>query len=135
LWLIGAVCVKKMWSLWTIFFFTVLRRIVNLYACWWIAGNTRSATVWKIVPLCLLWCLWREMNDKSFEDRKWTLEEINSLFFNALYLWTAAFVSPLLISYYDFLVLFAPTRHVASLVYSMCTWSRPTLFMISRLLI
>jgi hypothetical protein len=28
----------------------------------------------------------REMNDRSFEDRERTLEEIKSLFFNTLYL-------------------------------------------------
>jgi hypothetical protein len=49
------------------------------------------------------------MNDLSFEDRERTLEEIKSLFFDTLYLWTAAFVSHFVIRYDDFLVLFAPT--------------------------
>jgi hypothetical protein len=60
------------------------------------------------------------MNDRSFEDRGKTLEEIKSLFFNTLYLWTADFVSALVISYHDFLVLFAPTSLVASLIYFLC---------------
>ena len=30
--------------------------------------SASSAIVWKIVPLCLLWCLWQEKNDRSFED-------------------------------------------------------------------
>jgi hypothetical protein len=46
------------------------------------------------------------MNDKSCEDRERILEE---LFFYTLYLWTIAFVSPLVISYYDFFVLFSPS--------------------------
>jgi hypothetical protein len=46
----------------------------------------------------------------SFEDRERTLEEIKSLFFNTLYLWTPTYVSPLVVSYHDFIVLFAPTR-------------------------
>jgi hypothetical protein len=33
-------------------------------------------------------------------------EEIKSLFFNILYLWTIAFVSPLVISYQDFFFFF-----------------------------
>jgi hypothetical protein len=65
--------------------------------------------VWKMVPSCFLWCLWSEMNDRSFEDRERSLEEIKSLFFNTLYLWTAAFVYPLMISYHDFLILFVFT--------------------------
>jgi len=39
-----------------------------------------------------------------------TLEKIKFLFFNTLYLWTSAFVSPLIISYHDFLVHFASTN-------------------------
>jgi len=50
-----------------------------------------------------------EMNDRRFEDLERTLENIKSLFFNKFYLWTAAFVSPLVISYYDFLFLLTPT--------------------------
>jgi hypothetical protein len=38
-----------------------------------------------------------------------TLKEIKSLFFNTLSLWTAASVSLLVISYHDFLIIFAST--------------------------
>jgi hypothetical protein len=46
------------------------------------------------------------MNNKCFEDHERTLEELKS-FFNTLYLLIAAFVSPLVISYLEFLVFFA----------------------------
>jgi hypothetical protein len=46
------------------------------------------------------------MNNISFEDRERTLEEIKSLFFKTLNLWTVAYVSPLTISYSDLFVLF-----------------------------
>jgi hypothetical protein len=49
------------------------------------------------------------MNDRCFEDQNWTLKELKSLFFNTLYIWTVAYISPLMISYHDFLILFAPT--------------------------
>jgi hypothetical protein len=42
--------------------------------------------VWKMLPLCLLLNLFREMNNKSFED-----SERIFLFFNTLYLWTFFF--------------------------------------------
>jgi hypothetical protein len=63
------------------------------------------------VLLCGKWCvyLWREMND-NFKDRESTLEKIKFLFFNTLHLWTTAFVSLLVISYHDCLVLFASTN-------------------------
>jgi hypothetical protein len=37
------------------------------------------------------------------------LEKLKSFFFNALYHWATAFVSPFLLSFYDFLVLFSPS--------------------------
>jgi hypothetical protein len=38
------------------------------------------------------------MNEKSFEDRERTMEEILSLIFRTLYLWTDAYVTLLSIS-------------------------------------
>jgi hypothetical protein len=46
------------------------------------------------------------MNDRNFEDSERSMGDIISLFFETLYLWTAAYVSPLLISYSDFLLRF-----------------------------
>jgi hypothetical protein len=41
---------------------------------------------------------------RCFEDCERTLEELKSLFFNALYFWTIVYVSPLIINYHVFLV-------------------------------
>jgi hypothetical protein len=30
------------------------RRVIDLFACWWTGGRSRSAVVWKMVPCCLL---------------------------------------------------------------------------------
>jgi hypothetical protein len=65
------------------------------------------------------------MYDRSFEDCWRTLEEIKLfiylllLFFNALYLWTSTFISPLVISFHEILVLVAPVSLVAFLLYSL----------------
>jgi hypothetical protein len=59
--------------------------------------------------LYLLWCLWREKNDRCYEDGERSLEELKSFFLNTLYLWTAAYISPLVINFHDFLVPFAPS--------------------------
>jgi hypothetical protein len=63
--------------------------------------------VWKMDSSCLLWCLQREMNDRRFKNYERTLDELMSLFFYTSYIWTIAFVSPLVISYYDFFILFS----------------------------
>jgi hypothetical protein len=57
------------------------------------------------VPLYFLWCISRERNNRSFEDRERKL----SRYFNTLYLWAVNVVSPLMISYHDFLVFLVPT--------------------------
>jgi hypothetical protein len=60
------------------------RRVVDLLVCWWSSGRPRSTTVWKMTSICLFWCLWRERNNRSFEDLKSTLEEILSSFYLTL---------------------------------------------------
>jgi uncharacterized membrane protein YqjE len=57
---------------------------VDIIACWWTADRTQSIVVWKIVHFCLLWCLWRERNDRNFEDCERTLEELESFFSHTL---------------------------------------------------
>jgi hypothetical protein len=69
--------------------------------------RSQSAVVWKMVPCCLLWCLWRERNNRPFADKERTIEELISFFFHSLYSWTAAFLASLVISFNDFFVLFS----------------------------
>jgi hypothetical protein len=79
-------------------------RVVDLFACWWTGGRSQSAIMWKMVPSCLLWCLWRERNDRILRTKKGRLRS-SLLFF--LFSWTAAFLAPLVISFNDFFVLFS----------------------------
>jgi hypothetical protein len=41
------------------------RWVIDLLACLWSSGRLRSATVWKMAPTCLFWCLWREEKKKK----------------------------------------------------------------------
>ena len=34
--------------------------IKELYATWWAGGKSRSAVMWKMIPLCLMLCIWNE---------------------------------------------------------------------------
>jgi hypothetical protein len=61
----------------------------------------------KMVLTCILWCVWKERNNKCLEDLERSLEDILASFFHTLYLWTVAFVSHLLLSFGDFLVRFS----------------------------
>ena len=83
-----------------------------------LVGSPRSV-VWKMVPTCLLWCLWRERNDRIFEDRERTFEEIKSLLFkNFVYVDNSLCVS-LTISYSNFFL--APFTWVFPFVYFLRT--------------
>jgi hypothetical protein len=81
--------------------------VKDLYASWWTGGRSRSAVVWKMVPLCIMWCIWRERNDRCFEDKSRSLEELLHLFFRTLFTWTAGWLAPRVTSFSDFLSFFS----------------------------
>jgi hypothetical protein len=37
--------------------------VIDLFACWWTFRSPRSVVIWKMVPICLFWCLWKEINN------------------------------------------------------------------------
>jgi hypothetical protein len=77
--------------------------VKELMACWCSGGRTRSAVVWKMIPLCIMWCIWRERNARCFEDSARSFEEIVHYFLFTLYTWTAGWLDPLVVSFPDFL--------------------------------
>jgi hypothetical protein len=83
------------------------RGIVDLLHCWWSGGRSRSVVVWKIVPLCIMWCLWSERNGRFFEDSERSLEELIHFFFTTLFTWAAAWLASIVISFSDFFFLFS----------------------------
>jgi hypothetical protein len=83
------------------------RSVLDLVACWWKFGRSRSATTWKMVPICLFWCIWRKRNLRCFENLESSLEEVLELFLHTLYFWSMAFLYPLSIRFADFLASFS----------------------------
>jgi hypothetical protein len=57
------------------------RCVIDLYDCWWFSGRSRSTVVWKMVHMCLFWCLWKEINDRNFEDMERSMGDIIYMFF------------------------------------------------------
>jgi hypothetical protein len=72
--------------LWNAFFsrfglaWAMPRGVVNLLQCWWSGGRSQSAVVWKMVSLCIMWCLWSERNERFFEDSEKSLEDLLHFF-------------------------------------------------------
>jgi hypothetical protein len=53
--------------------------------------------------MCLLWCLWGEMNAQNFGDIKTSMTELWKIVFNTLHNWIAAHHSLLVSNFADFL--------------------------------
>jgi hypothetical protein len=87
-------------------FWVIPRKVIDLFACWWCSRRPMSVALWKMMPICLFWCLWREKNNRSFEDLERTLEEILSSFYHTLYLWTTTYVYPCHLVLMTFLLAF-----------------------------
>ena len=79
-------------------------KVSEFLASWrGIRGNSQIAYIWKMLPICLWWCIWRERNARCFEDQERSMEELRILFFNTLLHWSIVidFQSR---SFHDFLV-------------------------------
>ena len=65
--------------------------VVDLLACW--TGHTcktSSAAIWGVIPHCIMWVIWRERNDRSFEDIEHSPQELKQRFLNVLFEWVNA---------------------------------------------
>jgi hypothetical protein len=67
------------------------RHVVGLLACWTGRNHRcRSATIWGLIPQCLMWVIWRERNARSFEDLEKTIQELKQFFLSMLLEWVNA---------------------------------------------
>jgi hypothetical protein len=94
--------------------------VKELLTSWWSSGRSRSAVVWKMVPLCIMWCIWSERNLRCFEDSSRSIEDLLHVFLFTLFSWTAGWLAPRVISFSDFLSLFSPPPP-SPFVYPLCT--------------
>jgi hypothetical protein len=53
----------------------------------WFVGlpRQRHSRIWTAVPHCLMWCLWRERNLRTFEGSESSIDELKLLFFRTLF--------------------------------------------------
>jgi hypothetical protein len=83
------------------------RSVRELFAYWWSGGRSRSVMVWKMVHLCLMWCIWRKRNARCFEDSSRSFEDMLHYFLFTLYAWTTGWLALTVISFLDFLSRFS----------------------------
>ena len=86
----------KAYRLWSLVFRSfgiswVLPRTVadTLFGRWnWLGKH--SSSIWNLVPLCLMWCLWRERNRRTFEDLESSDDQLLASFNGSLFDWSRA---------------------------------------------
>ena len=85
---------KEMWdTVFNLFGLTwvIPKRVVDLLSCWQgKMGRHRNIEVWRAVPHCLMWCLWKERNARLFKDNDQNVLELKMLFFRTLFGWMTA---------------------------------------------
>ena len=60
----------------------------GVIACW--PSHFRcqqNGYLWMAAPHCLMWCLWRERNNRTFKDTKRTMLDLKLIFFRTLLDW------------------------------------------------
>lgn len=68
-------------------------RLVNFLANWrGLSNNSQVVIIWEMVPICLYWCIWRERNDRNFEDGERSIEELEVFFLKFLFLQAEAII-------------------------------------------
>ena len=67
-------------------------RVVELLACW--PGGFRwhsAASIWVAIPHCIIWTIWREWNNRTFEGEEQSIIELKCSFILSLFEWITAF--------------------------------------------
>ncbi|KAG2720879.1 hypothetical protein I3760_02G054900 [Carya illinoinensis] len=83
--------------------------VVAAIASWTgLRGNNQIKAIWKMIPICIMWCIWKERNERTFEDKERSLEELKVFFFRTLCTWAIA-ISFNGQSLHDFLTSVDPT--------------------------
>ena len=62
------------------------KRVIDLFYCW-LRSVGRNSVIWKAIPHCIMWCLWRERNARTFEDCELSMVALKLHFYRSLLDW------------------------------------------------
>ena len=86
----------KAYQLWSLVFrsfgisWVLPRSIADTLFSWWNWFGKHSSSVWNLAPLCLMWCIWRERNWCTFEDRDKSNDQLLAYFSCSLFYYSRA---------------------------------------------
>jgi hypothetical protein len=82
----------------------MLRSVKDMLGSWrGQKGNQTVISIWRMAPLCVMWCVWKERNARYFEDCETNLINLKKLVIQTLFLWRVRLQSMTDSSYSDFL--------------------------------
>ena len=100
------------YELWTMVFYlfgiygTMLPKVIELLASWQGKFSQHQIiAIRRLVPHCLMWCIWREQNARCFESCEQSILQLKVVFFFTLLKWSlvlptySCFSLPVLIDY------------------------------------
>ena len=85
-------------------------------------GRHCNIDLWRLVPHCLMWCIWRERKARCFKGCEQSLLEIKSFFLHTLLVWSVAlshfscFSLPLLLDHCNFGSWFLPPHYISNVL-------------------
>jgi hypothetical protein len=63
------------------------RQVLDLLTSWGAVGGGGGAKeVWRVVPLCIMWCIWLERNAQHFEVVETLMFELQKLLLDNIYM-------------------------------------------------
>ena len=74
------------------------RRVVDLLACWQGKfGRLPNVVSSKVIPHCVMWCLWRKQNSRTFDGCERNVLDLKLQLFRTLFEWLSITVMFLLL--------------------------------------
>ena len=87
---------EKAYQLWSLVFrsfgisWVLPRSVADTLFDWWNWFGKHSSSIWNLAPLCLMWCIGRERNWRTFEDRDKSDDQLLAYFNGSLFDWSRA---------------------------------------------
>ena len=82
---------RELWDMIFVLFgihWVMPRNVMALFDCWQGSlGQYQNAVIWRAVPHCVLWCLWRERNARTFEGCETSVVDLKLHFYRLLLDW------------------------------------------------
>ena len=84
----------ELWSMVLVIFgksWVMPHDVVDLLSCWTGSrGKSEAGKIWKMTPHCLMWCLWQEQNDRTFNGVEISIPALKFKFLLTLLEWSKA---------------------------------------------